>query len=98
MKVRVEVIPWLADVFGGQQKSIAWEEDLDRETKVGDLLHSLATHQPKFGEIAFDAATGKFTAQVNVIHNDRLLQLPQEWDTPLQDGDSVILAPAFAGG
>lgn len=98
VKVRVEVIPWLSETMGGKQQRLAWEEELAEGATVGELLHSLATRQPKFGKIAFASATGNFSEQVNVIYNGCVLQLPQEWETPLRDGDTVVLAPAFVGG
>lgn len=99
MKVRIEVVPWLSDAFGARaQGRLVIEQELDGEASLHDLVRSLVAGYRGFGRVAFDPETGNFTGHISVVLNDRLLESPREWATPLKDGDTVILLPAFVGG
>ena len=64
---------------------------------VSDALQSLSSTYPAVGERVLDE-DGRPRRFVNIYVNGEDVRLLQGADTPLQDGDEVILAPAVAGG
>ncbi|GAC1331777.1 MAG: MoaD/ThiS family protein [Chloroflexota bacterium] len=66
-------------------------------TSVADAIHSLCTQYPAVGERVLDE-DGKPRRFVNVYVNGEDVRLLAGQDTPLRDGDEVIIAPAVAGG
>ena len=74
------------------------EEVLTEGETVGQLLDQLAEKYEGFQEAVFDPQSRKFSGQVTIVLNDRLLELLQGLDTKIKDGDTLILLPAFVGG
>jgi molybdopterin synthase sulfur carrier subunit len=64
---------------------------------VADAIQTLCAQFPGVGERVLDES-GKPRRFVNVYVNGDDVRLLQGEDTPLADGDEVILAPAVAGG
>ncbi len=98
MKVRVEVVPWLTSAFGVEQGRFVFEEEVGRKADIRDLIYSLVARHRDFETMAFDPETKKFTGQICVILNERVLESPGEWNTRLKEGDIIVLLPIFAGG
>jgi len=63
---------------------------------VGEVLRSLASDYPAMKEHLFE--NGDLRRYVNVYLNDQDIQYLQRLETPVQDGDTVIILPAMAGG
>lgn len=98
-KVRVEVVPWLPSVFGVKQSGrLILEEEVRDGGTVRALVKGLGEKYPEFGKLAFNPETQELTGHVNVVVNDRLLELLDGIDTVVKEGDTVILIPAYAGG
>lgn len=64
---------------------------------VGEAIRTLCTEYPGVGERVLDEG-GQARRFVNIYVNGEDVRLLQGPDTPLQDGDEVIIAPAVAGG
>lgn len=64
---------------------------------VGDVLRELAAKHEKLRGRLFDDK-GELNRFVNVFLNDEDIRFLQGLDSPLRDGDGVVLVPAIAGG
>jgi molybdopterin synthase sulfur carrier subunit len=68
-----------------------------QSTSVGEAIQQLCAQYPGIGERVLDES-GQPRRFVNVYVNGEDIRLLQGQDTPLNDGDEVIIAPAVAGG
>lgn len=66
-------------------------------SSVSDAIRVLCTQYPAVGERVLDD-DGKPRRFVNVYVNGEDVRLLDGQETPLRDGDEVIIAPAVAGG
>ena len=64
---------------------------------VADLLTSLAENDPRYRHV-FDAQSQSLPEHVEVVLNDRVLELQGGLSAALHDGDVVAFLPAHAGG
>ena len=66
-------------------------------TTVGDVLGSLRSQYPEFGNRLYksDAELNRF---INVYVNDEDIRFLENLKTPLKAGDEVSIVPAIAGG
>jgi molybdopterin synthase sulfur carrier subunit len=64
---------------------------------VGDAIQALCTQYPDIGERVLDES-GQPRRFVNLYVNGDDVRLLQGAETPLSDGDEVVIAPAVAGG
>jgi MoaD family protein len=64
---------------------------------VGDVLRELAVRHEKLRGRLFDDK-GELNRFVNVFLNDEDIRFLQGLDSPVKDGDGVVLVPAIAGG
>lgn len=64
---------------------------------VGEVLRELAQRHEKLHGRLFNEQ-GELNRFVNVFLNDEDIRFLQGLDTPLKDGDGVVLVPAIAGG
>lgn len=79
--------------WAGGQRSV----QVEAAPSVGAAIQQLCTSYPSVGERVLDES-GQPQRFVNVFVNGDDIRLLQGNDTPLQDGDELILAPAVAGG
>jgi molybdopterin converting factor small subunit len=77
---------------------VTLEKEIEQKTTIGNLLSDLASNYADFRKAVFDPDTGKISSQVHVILNKRVLQLPEVTEAELNDGDSIIILPVYAGG
>ena len=75
-----------------------WEEEVEKGATLRTLFKRLTDRYPKFRELVYDPGNGELTGLVSVIFNNRVLELAGGLDAEIQDGDSVVLLPAYAGG
>ncbi len=64
---------------------------------VGDVLRELAARHEKLRGRLFDDQ-GQLNRFVNVFLNDEDIRFLQGLDSPVKDGDGVVMVPAIAGG
>jgi molybdopterin converting factor small subunit len=66
-------------------------------SSVGEAVQRLCTTYPDVGERVLDG-DGRPRRFVNLFVNGEDVRLLSGTDTPLADGDELIIAPAVAGG
>jgi len=64
---------------------------------VGEVLRSLTTEHPGTAEQLFGEG-GELNRYVNVYLNDEDVRVLDGLDTAVNDGDTVVILPAMAGG
>ena len=74
----------------------AGEVTVDGST-VGEALKALEANHPGFGERLFDEE-GKLRRFVNVFVADEDIRFLDGLETPVEDGTTVSIIPAVAGG
>jgi molybdopterin converting factor small subunit len=70
---------------------------LDGAPTVAALLGRLARIDPRYGHL-FDRDARRLTEHVDVVLNDRVLELRGGLEAPLHAGDVLGFLPAHAGG
>ena len=95
----MQVFSWLTTVLGGKDStSLVTEVEVEAEITVRQLFNKLATEHQDFAKYVFDRDQQDLTGRVAVLFNDRVLELVQGLDTEIEDGDTIVLVPAYAGG
>lgn len=87
-------------LLAGLQK-IAGEPNLDLPLNgirvVRELTAAVARLYPAVGAEIVDE-TGTLTGKVHILVNGRNIEWLQGMDTPINEGDTVVLMPPIAGG
>ena len=91
MTVSVRIPTQLRNLTGG-----TGEVPVDGAT-VGEVLKGLDAAHPGFGERLFDDA-GNLRRFVNVFVADEDVRFLQGLDTPVEEGQTISIVPAVAGG
>jgi sulfur-carrier protein len=95
MKVTLHAILGLKQVVGQRLSEI----DLPDGSTVEDFL---ATLQARWGDglsgQLFDRAGGTVLPYVRILVNGQAIQFLQGMDTPLHEGDEVLILPPVSGG
>ncbi|MFL5846746.1 MAG: ubiquitin-like small modifier protein 1 [Solirubrobacteraceae bacterium] len=78
--------------------SVGGEREVQADgSKVGEVLESLATAHPDTrGQLFGD--DGALNRYVNVYLNDEDVRVLDGLDTAVNEGDSLVILPAMAGG
>ncbi len=98
-KVRLKFPALFASMLDAQGSDLViLEKEIGEEATIGDLLADLAFSYTDFRKVVFNPDTGKVSDQVNVVLNNSLLQFPEVTEAKLNDGDSIIILPVYAGG
>ncbi|MGA0069638.1 MAG: ubiquitin-like small modifier protein 1 [Miltoncostaeaceae bacterium] len=87
----VKIPPVLRQAVGGERTV-----DVSGET-VGEVLTALCDQHPAVGAQIL-TPDGELHKYVNVYVNGEDARLLQWTDTPVGDGDTVMILPAMAGG
>jgi MoaD family protein len=87
----VKIPPVLRPQTGG-----AAEVSADGAT-VGEVLRALVNEHPDTERQLF-ASEGELNRYVNVYVNDEDVRVLDGLDTPVAEGDTVVILPAMAGG
>ena len=88
---KVKIPPVLRSSTGGEK-----EVSADGGT-VGEVLRALARQHPATEEQLF-SADGQLNRYVNVYLNDEDVRVLDGLDTPVSEGDTLVILPAMAGG
>ena len=86
------LIPTTLRMFTGHQSELT----LDGAT-VGEVIKSLSDEYPETKKVLF-GGDGKLRDFVNVFVGENNIRDLNGYDTPVNDGDEVMLIPAIAGG
>ena len=99
MKVTVEALPWLGEMFGGKKTTRhVFDVEVEEGATLAAFLRMLAQQHPRFRRVMYDPQTGSPSEQVAVVLNNRLPELLHGYETVLSSGDRIILVQAYAGG
>ena len=79
-------------MFTGHQSDIRLEGG-----SVGEVITALSDEYPETKKVLF-AENGRLREFINVFVGDSNIRDLQGYDTPVKDGDEIILIPAIAGG
>ena len=90
MAITVRVTSSLQNVVGA--KAVEGEG-----STIGELLANLDSRYPGFKD-QISGDDGQLHRFVNVYVNDEDIRYLQALDTPMNDGDTVSILPALAGG
>jgi molybdopterin synthase sulfur carrier subunit len=78
--------------------SVGGEREVSADgSSVGDVLHSLAEAHPETQEQLF-GSDGDLNRYVNVYLNDEDVRVLGGLETPVGEGDVLVILPAMAGG
>ncbi|MBR1863902.1 MAG: molybdopterin-synthase adenylyltransferase MoeB [Ruminococcus sp.] len=91
MSVRV-FIPTTLRLFTGQQSEV----ELEGAT-AGEVIAQLADEYPESRKALYDE-NGTLRSFINVFVGQYNIKDLKGWDTPVGDGDEIMLIPAIAGG
>jgi molybdopterin synthase sulfur carrier subunit len=87
----VRIPPVLRDSVGGEKEVEAGGGS------VGEVLRSLADAHPQTQSQLF-SPEGDLNRYVNVYLNDEDVRVLDGMDTPVKEGDTLVILPAMAGG
>jgi molybdopterin converting factor small subunit len=87
----IRIPPVLRPAVGGE-KELSAEGD-----SVGEILSNLAESHPDTQSQLF-AADGGLNRYVNVYLNDEDVRVLDGLETPVGEGDTLVILPAMAGG
>ena len=87
----VRIPPVLRPSVGGEKEVAA-----DGES-VGDVLRALANAHPQTQSQLF-SGEGDLNRYVNVYLNDEDVRVLDGLETPVGEGDTLVILPAMAGG
>jgi molybdopterin converting factor small subunit len=98
-KVILKIPPFFAYVMGPEFTGwFVQDREVGEETTVRDLLTELALINPMFRSAVFDPDEGTVSEGINLILNQKLLNIPLEIGTKLNDKDTIVLLPSLSGG
>ena len=98
-KVQVRISPSLAGSLNASGTEwLTLEREIGGRATLGDILAGIAFDDAQFRKVVFEPDTGRLNDLVVVVHNDTVLHNVRITESELQDGDIVILLPAFMGG
>ena len=86
----IKIPPVLRASVGGEREVGA------SGSTVGEVLRSLVSEHPQTESQLF--SEGELNRYVNVYLNDEDVRVLDGLQTPVSDGDSVVILPAMAGG
>lgn len=89
MHVTVELYGTLRDAVGTKSLS----RTAPQGATAGEVIREIAEEYEALGPLVFDSA-GRMRPHIGIVVNDD----PAECDTVLEAGDTLLLAPAVAGG
>ena len=99
-KVRLEILPWLAETLGieGSGEKVISGQEIEGARSVRELLNRLANRYQRFSQIVFDINAQELTGQVVIFFNGRALEPVKGLETKLSDGDILTFVPFIEGG
>ncbi|HIE19256.1 TPA: MoaD/ThiS family protein [Candidatus Bathyarchaeota archaeon] len=92
MKVKVRVFGRLIDIFGNEL-----EMELEPNAKMRDLLAKLREKTLSLEEEALNRYE-RDEPELTILLNGRNIHVLKKLETPLKDGDTVVLLPPVIGG
>jgi MoaD family protein len=91
MAVRVKIPSLLQKLVGGAREVEA------RGSTIGQVMDDLESRYPGLKARLLED-TGAIQPFITIYLNDEDVRFMKELDTPVSDGDTVLILPAVAGG
>jgi MoaD family protein len=95
MRVKLEFITWLSELFGHTGKFI-FEQEINEGFTLYDLLIFLSSKYENFAKYIFNPNNQKFVEEIILLINDKLP--PNGLATKLNNGDKITFIPPISGG
>lgn len=92
MRIKIRAFASFRDVLGKEMVV-----EIDRGSKVSDLLYHLCEIKPELREMLFDD-TGELRDYFIIMLNRRRLDLPGDLKADISDNSEVAIFPPVAGG
>jgi molybdopterin synthase sulfur carrier subunit len=92
MRVKVKFFAAFREIFGVAEKEI----ELGSKASVRDLLDALCDSSECRQKLFDD--TGKIRRDVKMLRKGKHIQLLEELDSELEDGDLISMFPSMFGG
>jgi molybdopterin synthase sulfur carrier subunit len=92
MRIKVKFFAALREIFGVTEKEV----ELGSKASVRDLLDALCDSNECRQKLFDD--TGKIRRDVKMLRKGKHIQLLDELDSELEDGDLISMFPSMFGG
>ena len=98
--VRVGLISWVNQLVGGNGTGTTeFSEQAPADSTVYEVLEQVAQRHPQLRSTLWDEDDrSKLGLHIEVIVNDAILGVTHHLDTPLRDGDEILLTGQYIGG
>lgn len=98
--VRVGLISWVNQLVGGNGAGTTeFSQQAPVDSTVYEVLDLLARRHPKLRATLWDEDDhSRIGPHIEVIVNDAILGVTHHLDTPLRDGDEILLTGQYIGG
>ena len=98
--VQVELVAWITTFVGGTGSgSQVYEEELPAGATVDAALRQLSQRFPKLHQSLWDPEDrSAIGPHIEIIVNDAILGVAHHLESPLNDGDRIILTGQYVGG
>jgi molybdopterin synthase sulfur carrier subunit len=93
MKIECNLYGPAGESFGRQHATV----EVAGDATVGDVLDVLVERAPDLEEVLF-SDDGTIADSLGVIVNHRNVSRSRGLETPVDDGDEVLITPPIAGG
>lgn len=95
----MKITPSLAGALGEDASNwLIYQKQLNAPATVADLFAAIASDHEDFRDVVFDPGKNKLNDLVIVVRNHTLINPSDITVSTLEDGDVVILLPAYMGG
>ena len=99
IRVQVKIFSWFSGALvPGLHSALLLEEELPAGCSLRTCFIRLAARYTRFSEVIYDPHEDVLHVQVVITHNGLLLSGSDRLDLVLQNGDSIVLIPSYAGG
>ena len=99
IRVQVKIFSWFSEALVPEQRSaMLLEEELPPGSSLRTCFNRLVARFARFAEIIYNPRGDVLQVQVVITHNGKLLTGSDRLDLVLQNGDSIVLIPSYAGG
>ncbi len=97
--ITVELMPWLPRLVGlDEGRTARLNVEAQEGETVAQFLARLSAAYPQLGADLWDPARKVLRMPIEIAVNGSVLGIHHHLDSPLADGDFVLLLPQYQGG
>lgn len=98
-QVEIEAVAWVTKFVGGDGSTRqVYREPLRENDTVRKVLRRLSGRFSELHKVLWDSRSGELGEHIEVLVNDRVLDITHTLDSPLHDGDKISLIGQYLGG